>query len=98
MIACLRSTRFMMPDRSASVFLDLRRLQDIGAILRSNESLQFVVMKRLSKKLDGKQIMMKKNFDTLAEARRYWCEQAMILEDKGMIKMDLHICGFHEED
>lgn len=98
MIACLRSTRFMMPDRSVSIFLELRRLMDTGALARGSHTRQFVVTKRLGTKIDGKQVMLKKNFDTLPEARSYWCEQALILEDKGMNKLDIHIMGFHEED
>ena len=98
MIACLRSTRFMMPDRSASVFLELRRLQDIGAILRSSKTRQFVVTKRLGRGAGNIPVIMKKNFDTLPEARSYWREEAMKLTDRGMDRMDIHISGFHEED
>ena len=96
MIACLRSSRFMYPDGSASVHLDLRRLMDIDAIARGRSTLQFVVTRRLGAAA-GQNAVINKSFDTLAEARRDWCEKAMALEDKGMRRLDIHIAGFHEE-
>lgn len=98
MVACLRSTRFMMPDGSASVFLDLRRLQDPDAIARGHFTRQFVVTRRLGQQVDGIKVVTNKSFDELSEARRYWCEQAMKYEDQGMQRLDIHIAGFHEED
>ncbi len=98
MIACLRSTRFMMPDGSASVFLDLRRLMDLDAMARGRKTRQFVVTRRLGHQVDGIKVIMNKSFDELPEARAYWCEQAMKYEDKGMQRLDIHIAGFHEED
>jgi hypothetical protein len=80
------------------VFLELRRLQDTDAIVRGSMTRQFVVTKRLGEKVRGVNLATKKNFDTLPEARAYWCEQAMRLEDEGRLKMDLKIAGFHEED
>ena len=81
MVACLRSTRFISPDRSISVFLDLRRLQDLDAIARGRFTLQFAVTRRLGGKVGGQNVIINKSFDTLPEARSYWCEQAMKLED-----------------
>ena len=51
MIACLRSTRFMWPDGSGVVFLDLRRLHNLSE-QRHNKG--FVVSRRL--KVDGKSV------------------------------------------
>ena len=96
MIACLRSTRFQSADRQSQVFLDLRRLMDINALAASRHTKQFVVTKRMS--LAGRPVITKKNFDTKTEARSYWLEQAMILTDTGMTRLDIHISGFHGED
>ncbi len=98
MIACLRSTRFQSANRQAQVFLELRRLMDLNAVASGRHTKQFVVTKRLGHKVAGVPIIMKKNFDTLPEARTYWREQAMILTDQGMNRLDFHINGFHEED
>ena len=91
MIACLRSTRFMYPDRSRSIFLELRRLHDIKAA-KNNKA--FVVMKRMSMP----NLITQKAFGTLREARTYWREQASILADEGLVSTDFRIAGFHEED
>ena len=95
MVACLRSSRFMLGhDRTNPVHLDLRRLHNLKA---ENDNKAFVVTKRFWMPETGR-ITSSKHFDTLAEARRYWCEQAVMLEDQGMQRMDWHISGFHEED
>ena len=91
MIACLRSNRFMYPDRSRSIFLELRRRHDIQA-QRHNK--QFSVMRRTN----IPNIVVNKNFDTIREARVYWIDQAKILTDQGLVPMDFRIVGFHEED
>ena len=98
MIACLRSTRFMYPDRSASVFIDLRRLHNTAALNQRNAK-SFVVSRRLSRPLDGlgTKMILNKWFNTLSEARSYWYEQAGILEDQGLTRLDFTISGFHEE-
>ena len=93
MIACLRSSRFMYPqNRDAPVFLDLRRLHNLDNPPGGRNGKKFVVTKRLPK------IVINKGFDTLPEARNYWCGEAIKLEDLGMQKMDFTIQGFHEED
>lgn len=88
----------MLPDGSASVFLELRRLQDLDAIARGRFSRQFVVTRRLGQSVAGIKIVTNKSFDELPEARRYWCEQALKYQDQGMQQLDLMITGFHEED
>ena len=96
MIACLRSTRFQTADRQAEVFLELRRLMDVNAVASGRHTKQFVVTQRM--RVANRPVITKKNFDTLPEARSYWREQAMILTDQGLEKLDFHISGFHEED
>lgn len=83
MIACLRSSRFMYPDRSRSVFIELRRRNG-----------QFVVTRRTT----HPNVMIHKEFAVIREAREFWRGEAVKLEDAGLIRLDMHIAGFHEED
>jgi hypothetical protein len=84
--------------RKHPVFLELRRCHDLGAPVGGKNSKEFVVMKRMpaAAPLPGK--MLRWSFDTLEEARRQWLYEGVIMEDKGMQKMDFLIQGFHEED
>lgn len=88
----------MAPSGGSPIFLDLRRTQDTDAVVRGRNSLQFVVTMRTGQKVAGCHQVINKRFDTLSEARRAWCEQAMKLEDQGLQKFDFCIAGFHEED
>lgn len=92
MVSCLRSTRFTYPDRSATIFLDLRRSHNLDG---GCDAKQFIVTRRTT---FGVRMISNKTFSTLNEARRYWTEQAMILEDQGLARMDYKIMGFHEEN
>lgn len=92
MVSCLRSTRFTYPDRSATVFLDLRRNHNLDG---GCDAKQFIVTRRTT---FGVRMISNKNFSTLNEARKYWIEQATILEDQGLHRMDYSIMNFHEED
>lgn len=92
MIACLRSTRFIYPDRSAAVVLELRRHHDLKGGLNAK---QFIVTRRTS---FGVKMIHNKRFQTLSEARRNWFAEAQVLEDQGLKREDCIIMGFHEED
>jgi len=92
MIACLRSTRFMYPDRSASIFLDLRRLHNVERPRDVRNARRFIVTRRFGKTVTNT------GFDNLNEARDYWRIEAMKMTDQGLIRQDFHISGFHEED
>lgn len=98
MIACLRSSRFSLPDGSAPVFLDLRRVHNIQRASVSGDNKHFVVSKRISKFAAGSDAIINKGFEHLNEARTYWCAEAIRLEDEGRVRMDFHISGFHDED
>jgi len=87
MIACLRSARFIYPDDSASVFVELRRR---GA---GNDK-KFVVTRRFPRL----QVIHNKSWDTINEARVHWDELVHELEDQGLRRCDSRIIGFHEED
>ena len=89
MVACLRSARFIYPDNSASIFVELRRIHDT---LASADNKTFVVTRRLG------QTMINKSFGTLSEARRWWTDQVTQLTDQGLRRVDSAILGFHEED
>ena len=95
MIACLRSQKFMYPDYSASVTVELRRLHDTDVQALDEDSKKFVVTRRFSR-LPGS--MVNKSFGTLTEARRWWLTQVHMLEDEGLIPFEVKIVGFHEED
>ena len=98
MIACLRSARFVLPDNSASVYIELRRLHNITAQSVDNSNRAFLVTKRYS---NLPNVMSRKLFEgsgALNEARSYWKHQMMILEDQGLRRCDDRIIGFHEED
>jgi hypothetical protein len=85
-----------MPDGSGMIYLDLRRLHNIAALANTKNKKAFVVTQRM---LDMKPAAtINEHFDTLNEARRDWREKMARLVDKGMVKMDFHISGFHEED
>jgi hypothetical protein len=90
-IACLRSARFFYPDRSATIFVELRRHHDTNAIANNKE---FIVTKRTS---FGIKMIHNKSFGTIAEARRHWIEEVHQLEDHGLVRSDIPILGFHEE-
>lgn len=98
MIRPLRSSRFILGDRArpaASVVLELRRHQDLDAEVRGFETLRFLVTKRSTM---PPYFITTKVLGTKREARRYWEEQAHILEDQGMARLDVPIVGWHEED
>ena len=98
-VMCLRSTRFMDPmTREHPIFLDLRRIHDIGAPMGAKNAKEFVVLKRMPGSAPVPSKTLKWAFGTKAEARHQWVYEAMMLEDKGMQKMDFLIQGFHEED
>lgn len=92
MVACLRSTRFLYPDRSASVFLELRRQHDLQG---GHNAKKFTVTRRAN---FGIKMIINKTFDTINEARRHWMTEASILEDQGLIRHDFFIANFHEEN
>ena len=102
MIACLRSSQFLMRDTKGKhlVCLDLRRLQDLDAIARGRHTRQFVVTRRQEpvNRLTEMGTIHNKHFDDLPAARNYWRESAMKLIDLGYTKRDFLIMGFHEED
>lgn len=92
MIFCLRSSRFSFPDRSATIFLELRRKHNLKGGLNAK---QFVVTRRTN---FGVKIISNKTYATLSEARKGWIAQAKTLEDQGLKREDFGIVGFHEED
>ena len=85
MVACLRSARFIYPDNSASIFVELRRVQ-LG------KEPKFLVSRRFDRN------MLNKSFGTLPEARIYWRGEVAKLTDQGLRRCDSQIAGFHEED
>lgn len=92
MIACLRSAQFIYPDRSASVLIELRRHHDIRSNVGSKE---FIVTRRTTFR---PMAIHNKSFGTLAEARRFWMAEVSRLTDSGLVRRDVPIVGFHEED
>ena len=98
-VMCLRSTRFMDPmTRDHPVFLDLRRIHNIQAARGEKNAKQFIVTKRMPGLAPVPSKTLKWAFGTKAEAKHQWVYEAMMLEDKGMEKLDFLIKGFHEED
>lgn len=98
MIACLRSARFSLPGDVASVYIELRRLHNISAPSADNQNRCFLVTKRYS---NLPNLISRKVFEGSGahiEARRYWKEQFVLLEDQGLRRCDDRIIGFHEED
>ena len=85
MVACLRSARFVYADNSASISVDLRRVQ-LG------KEPKFLVSRRFGRN------MLNKSFGTLPEARIYWKSEVAKLTDQGLRRCDPQITGFHEED
>ncbi len=67
-------------------------MMDLNALVASRKTRQFVVTMRAGP------VISSKHFDDLPAARAYWCERAMVFEDKGMNRFDFQIMGFHEED
>ena len=93
-VMLLRSTQFLYPhNRAEPVFLDLRRFHNIKALGGKNAK-KFVVSERLPA-IDK---IINTGFDTKAEAKQFYCERLVTLEDLGMDKMNFTISGFHEED
>lgn len=82
MIACLRAARFVFPDDSGSVFVELRRRNDKFII--SERIPRLSVLRNISK-------------DTFNEASAMWNELVHKHEDGGMRRCDPAIMGFHEE-
>lgn len=82
MLACLRSTQFIYPDKSGSIYVELRR-----------HNKEFIVTQRIPRL----RIMHSVRKGTLNEARSIWLETIHRYEDSGMKRKDLLISGFHEE-
>jgi len=89
-LACLRSARFLYPDGSGSIVVELRRHHD----LNSNGIKEFLVTRRLTM---SPTTLITKAFGTLPEAIRHWDLHVAVLTDKGMERRDDRIVGFHEE-
>jgi hypothetical protein len=94
-IACLRAAKFVYPDDSAAIHVELRRHHDIRKNSVSKSNRRFVVVKRYSR-VDG-QPMVRKGFSTYPEAVRYWDVQVAMLTDQGLRRHDDQIIGFREE-
>jgi len=88
-IACLRSARFWYPDRSAEVFVELRRHHDTDSRTVGNKT--FIVTQRA-----GQSVTVKR-WGSIAEARVDWLQRVHRLEDLGLKREDIPISGFHEE-
>jgi hypothetical protein len=82
MMACLRSARFVFPDDSGSIFVELRRRND-----------HFIVSERIPKL----KVLRNINRGTYREGCATWDELVHKHEDSGMRRSDLVIQGFHEE-
>lgn len=90
MLVCLRSAQFMYPDDVGGIVVELRRHHDTAA---QRDNKEFIVTKRLTRL----PVLMTKAFGTYPEASRYWYEQVAVLSDKGFVRRDARIIGFHEE-
>lgn len=95
MVALLRLSRFMSPDKYNFVLLELRQLQDTKALVTSRHTKQFCVTKRFT---DFPNEIANNWFDTKKAARQFWSEEAVKMEDAGMQRYDFTIHGFHEDD
>jgi hypothetical protein len=82
----------MYPDRSASIFLELRRLHNVKIRSADGNNRRFVVTRRFGNNV------INTRFEQLKEARDFWRIEAMKMQDDGLKQHDFHIAGFHEED
>lgn len=94
MIACLRSARFMPPDRSRSMFVELRRHHDTRA---KCDNKQFIVTTRIPAFGPMAGTMIRKAHGTYQEAVKHWDETVRRYEDQGMVRDEMRIVGFREE-
>jgi hypothetical protein len=95
-IALSRSAKFVYPDDSAAIHVELRRHHDIRprhASVRGDHK-SFVVMRRFSR-IKGP--VEKTPFKTYKEAARYWDVQVDMLTQQGLIRRDDKLMGFREE-
>lgn len=81
----------MYPDRSTSIFIELRRHHVTYAQCDNKE---FIVTRRLGFRPP---VIVNKSFGSFREAKRYWGQEVSKLEDQGLIRHDMSIVGFHEE-
>lgn len=95
MIACLRAAKFVYPDDSAAIHIELRRHHDIRKGSVSDQHRRFIVVRRFTR-VDGAP-MVRKGFATYPEACRYWDTQVAMLTDQGLRRHDDRIIGFREE-